>query len=181
MRKTLEKKIPLPEGVSCEFKNKKITCRKNAVELSKELNSPRISVAIEGDSILLRAEKANKNEYKIINSYASHLGNMFAGLNEKFVYKLEACNVHFPMLIKLGGDKITINNFLGEKVPRYATVLPNVDVQIKGTTLIVSSRDKDAAGQTVANIEKATIVKGRDRRVFQDGIFLVETPQRRFS
>ncbi len=181
MRKALEKKIPVPEGISCEFKNKKIICKKDSVELSKELGNPGISIEVQDSFIILRAKKANKNEYKIINSYASHLQNIFAGLDEKFIYKLEACNVHFPMTMKLEGDKIVINNFLGEKIPRYAKILPNVDVQIKGSSIIVSSHDKDAAGQTMANIEKATNVKGRDRRVFQDGIFLVEKPERRLS
>mgnify|MGYP000225838052 CR=1 FL=1 len=33
--------------------------------------------------------------------------------------------------------------------------------------------NKEKVGQTAANIEKATRVKGYDTRVFQDGIYLV--------
>ena len=34
--------------------------------------------------------------------------------------------------------------------------------------------DRDGVAQTAANIEQATIVRNRDRRIFQDGIYLIE-------
>jgi len=40
----------------------------------------------------------------------------------------------------------------------------------------VRSGNKYAAGQTAANLEQATRVRKKDRRVFQDGIFIVEKP-----
>ena len=41
------------------------------------------------------------------------------------------------------------------------------------TDVIVSGIDKEAVGQTAANIERCTTVKNRDRRVFQDGIYRI--------
>jgi large subunit ribosomal protein L6 len=82
------------------------------------------------------------------------------------------------MILKLDKNKLIISNFLGEKVSRHATILPNVDVQIKGAKITITSNDKEAAGQTAANIEKASIVRNRDRRVFQDGIYIIEKPGR---
>ena len=50
-----------------------------------------------------------------------------------------------------------------------------VEVKIQNKTeVIVSGIDKEAVGQTAANIERSTTVKKRDRRVFQDGIYLIE-------
>ena len=134
---------------------------------------------IQGSEIALECKKGNKNHYKKIKSNVTHIKNLFLGLQEKFVYHLEAVNVHFPMTIKVEGNKVTIGNFLGEKVPRHATILPNVDVEIKGQKITVSSHNRDAAGQTAANLEKAARLKGRDRRIFQDGIFITEKPGRK--
>jgi len=87
---------------------------------------------------------------------------------------MEICNIHFPMNVKVEGNRMIIKTFLGEQVDRTAKILPNVNVDIKGNKITITSHDKEAAGQTAANIETATKVKGRDRRIFQDGIFLTE-------
>jgi large subunit ribosomal protein L6 len=78
------------------------------------------------------------------------------------------------MTLKLEKNKLLINNFLGEKNPRVANILSGVDVDIKGQNITISSHDKTSAGQTAANIEKATKIRLRDRRIFQDGIYLIE-------
>ncbi|MGB1098957.1 MAG: 50S ribosomal protein L6, partial [Poseidonia sp.] len=50
----------------------------------------------------------------------------------------------------------------------------NVDVKVSNKVEVtVSGIDKEAVGQTAANIERCTTVKKRDRRVFQDGIYLL--------
>lgn len=176
MKQLITESIEIPQGITCEYREKTIFCKKDSLTLSRKIDIPKISVEVKGNSIILKSEKANKNERKIISSYLKHIKNMFQGLDKKFTYKLEACNVHFPMILKIERNKLVINNFLGEKTPRYAEVPPNVDVQIKGTSITITSHDKESAGQTLANFERSTKVKGRDRRVFQDGIFLVSRP-----
>ena len=48
-------------------------------------------------------------------------------------------------------------------------------VEVKNKVeVVVSGIDKEKVGQTSANIERCTTVKNRDRRVFQDGIYLLE-------
>ena len=61
-----------------------------------------------------------------------------------------------------------------QPLPRRAAILSGVDVRVENKTdVIVSGIDKEAVGQTAANIERCTTVKNRDRRVFQDGIYRV--------
>ncbi len=168
--------IELPEGYSFSLENEFFIMKKNEKEIRKKIKYPRtISIKIEGKKIIIKAiKKATKKENKIICTLEAHLKNMVKGLEKPFVYKMEACYAHFPMTLKIEGDNLVIKNFLGEKVPRLAKILPGVKVEIKGNFLEVSSEDIDSVGQTVANIERASKVKERDRRVFQDGIFLIE-------
>lgn len=47
-------------------------------------------------------------------------------------------------------------------------------MKIEKDVIKIESFNKEAAGQTAANIEKTTMVRAKDRRVFQDGIFITE-------
>jgi len=47
-------------------------------------------------------------------------------------------------------------------------------VTVDGHFIIVESVNKENAGQTAASIEKLTRRAAFDKRVFQDGIFIIE-------
>jgi large subunit ribosomal protein L6 len=76
------------------------------------------------------------------------------------------------MNVEIVGNEVIIKNFLGEKIPRKSKIIENVNVEIKGDIITINSPNKELAGQTAANFETATRIKSRDRRVFQDGIFI---------
>jgi len=102
---------------------------------------------------------------------------MVKGVDTGFEYRLQAVYSHFPMTIKVQGNKLTVNNLFGEKVPRVAK-LPwspsDVEVRVENKTdIIVKGSDREKVGQTAANIERCCVIKKRDRRVFQDGIYIV--------
>ena len=101
--------------------------------------------------------------------------NMVKGVTEGFTYTLKALYSHFPMTLAVKGNQFVVNNYFGERVPRHANILPGVEVKVQNKTeVVVSGLDKEAVGQTAANIERCTTVKKRDRRVFQDGIYLID-------
>ncbi len=102
---------------------------------------------------------------------------MVKGVDIGFTYRLKAVYSHFPMTIKIEGNQMSITNLFGEKVPRIAP-LPwspdDVKVEVKNKVdVIVSGVDIEKVGQTAANIERACRIRKRDRRVFQDGIYIV--------
>lgn len=170
--KELRSEIEIPEGFDIEIKGHEISVRKEGKEIRK--NFPRALFEKEGNKLVLVIKNATKKERKNLNSVVAHVKNMLKGLNEKFVYKLQVCAVHFPMNVAVKGENFIIKNFLGETKERKAKILPNAEVDVNGVIITVKSSDKDAAGQTAANIEKAAKVRNRDRRVFQDGIFMTE-------
>ena len=179
MRNKYELDIEILEGINCELIEGTIICKKGSVEIKRYIDVPKTKIEINNRKIIFKCDKANKKDISIIKSNAAHIKNMFEGLEEKFVYELEICNVHFPMNVKVQDKSLVINNFLGEKVNRFARIIEGTDVEIKGHKINVSSADLEKAGQTAANIEKASRVPKKDRRIFQDGIFITKKPGRK--
>jgi large subunit ribosomal protein L6 len=85
---------------------------------------------------------------------------------------------HFPIKAAVKGDTFVIENFLGEKSPRKTSILGSTKVQVKGDQVVLTGPDVELVGQTAANIERATKIKGFDPRIFQDGIYITEKPGR---
>ena len=98
---------------------------------------------------------------------------MIKGVAEGHVYRLKICSGHFPMNVSVSGNEFSVANFLGEKTPRKLSVKEGASVKVEGQEVVVESMNKELAGQTAADIELLTKVKGRDRRIFQDGIFII--------
>jgi len=178
MKQKIIQKVKIPEGITCTLSDNVLNCKKESNELERNINIPLVKIEIKDNEIIFEAIKGNKVTYKKIMTNLSHVNNLFHGLIEGFTYELESCNVHFPMTIKVEGDKLSINNFFGEKTPRYAKILPNVNVEIKGQKITITSPNREAAGQTAANFEKATKVKSKDKRIYQDGIYITQKPRR---
>ncbi len=177
MRKNYEFKLEIPSGISGSFENEKIMLSKGNSVISRRIAIPFVKISISENEIILSCLKSNKKKIAEIKAQVAHLKNCFLGLNERFTYELEVCNVHFPMTVKVDGSKLVINNFLGEKVPRIAKILEGVEIKIEGNKIKVMSVDIEKAGQTAANIEKASKVTEKDRRIFQDGIFITKKPE----
>jgi len=178
MNKDLERVVEIPEGVSVTVSGNDFEVKGNGKELKRSFDLGKIKAEIKDGKVVLTTKGATRRESKMMGTTWAHLKNMIKGVGEDFTYELEVCNVHFPMNVKKDGDKITIKSFLGETTVRESKILPNVNVDIKGSQITVTSHDIEAAGQTAANLEKATRLTGRDRRIFQDGIFITKKPYR---
>lgn len=172
MKKITNATIELPE-VALKIEGNVMIFSGSGKEVRRTITNPELKISTSDNKLLISFRKDNKKTRAAINSLRAHVKNIIAGFKESFVYEMEICNVHFPMTVKVEGNQLIVNNFLGEKVKRVAKILPGVTLDIKGSHIVLSSHDLEAVSQTAANIEKATNVPNRDRRVFQDGIFLV--------
>lgn len=174
MKKEVEKRVTLPAGFSAEISQGTVTVKGNGKEVSHRLSAKGVSVRREGSEFVVSARPASKRMNALVSTVSSHLNNLVQGLQSEYVYKMIIVYSHFPMNVSVKGNLVEIKNFVGEKNPRNAKILPGVNVTVKGKDIFVKGHNKDATGQTAANIESATKVKGKDKRVYQDGIFIVE-------
>ncbi|MFQ6010164.1 MAG: 50S ribosomal protein L6 [Candidatus Aenigmatarchaeota archaeon] len=173
----MEKTVKIAEGTEVAVKGLKVNVKGERGELEKDFSSPIFSklITIEkvDDKVVVKSKSDKRKVKAEVGCIAAHIRNMIKGVKDGWKYKLKIVYVHFPMTVKVSGDEVHITNFLGEKFPRKARILEGTKVEIKGDEITVTGTDIEKAGQTATNIEQATKVPARDRRVFQDGCFLV--------
>ena len=172
MKKELFQTIEIPDDVEVNIEGSTLTVKGKEGENQRTFNIAKLVFEKKDNQISIGSKKATKREKKLMNTIAAHIQNMFKGVQEKFEYKLKVCFSHFPITVKIEGDGATIQNFLGEKIPRKLKIPKGADVKLDGKIITVTSLDKELAGQAAANFEKATKIRMKDRRVFQDGIFI---------
>ena len=165
--------LPIPEGVNVSIADKVVTVTGANGTLSRELVHPKIDIAVVDNEVVLTTEYPRKAENALLGTFKSHINNMMLGVSKGFEYKMKIVYSHFPLKVSVKDTDFIIDNFLGEKYPRKAKILGETKVENKGDEVTVTGPDKEAVGQTVANIETATKIKGYDPRVFQDGIYVV--------
>ena len=171
-KKPLQEDLKVPEGVALTCSSGKVTLKGKKGEHQRDFFQPLVQLQADGQTIQLRAIRTTKREKKMAGTIIAHLKNMIIGVTEGHSYKLKICSGHFPMNVSVSPKEFIIKNFLGEKYPRILQLKPGVMVKIDGQDIIVESVDKEKAGQVAADIETLTKVKGRDLRIFQDGIYI---------
>jgi len=147
-------------------------------EISRKLSDPRIKIEKKGKHIVVSCENSRKKEKALVGTFGAHIRNMLVGVTNGFAYKMKIVFAHFPIKASVKGDTFLVENFLGEKFPRKTKIIAGTKVSIKGDIVELTGPDVEAVGQTAANIERATKIKGFDPRVFQDGIYITEKPGR---
>ncbi|MBU2052797.1 MAG: 50S ribosomal protein L6 [Nanoarchaeota archaeon] len=172
MKKELSQEIEIPEGVEIKLDEGSVTAKGVAGEVQKKFDIGKLEFKIKDKKIFIGYDKSTKREKKMMNTIAAHIRNMIQGVQKKFEYKLKICFSHFPMSVEIKGDEVEINNFLGENIPRIVKIPEGAEVKIDGQIITISSPDREIVGQAAANFEKATKIRTRDRRVFQDGIYI---------
>ncbi len=172
MKKELFQTVEIPEGIDAEIDGARVTIKNADRKNEREFNISNLTMEKKGNKIIIGNKKASKKEKRNMNSIAAHIINMIKGVQEKFEYKLKICFSHFPVTVEIKGNEALIKNFLGERVARKVKIPEGANVKVEKEIITVNSEDKELAGQAAANFENATRISKRDRRIFQDGIFI---------
>ena len=174
MKKPLSQIIEIPEGVEVSVNGHDVRVKGPEGEVHRKFDIGNLDFKVSGKEIKIGHDKATKKEKRMMNTIAARIRNMIKGSQEKFVYELKVASSHFPMTIKIDGNVATIKNYYGEKVDRKTKIPEGVEVEVKKDIIIIKSANKELAGQAAANFENATKVRNRDRRIFQDGIYITK-------
>jgi large subunit ribosomal protein L6 len=170
----IEERIPVPGGVKAEWKDGTLGVTAKGRSLRRTFRHPRVALELTGSSILIRAEYPRKQEKALVGTWAAHVRNMLLGVTQGWRYEMKVVFSHFPVKVSVKGQRVLIENFLGEKHPRGADILGDTKVEVNGDAILLTGTDLEAVSQTAARIEQATRIRGFDPRIFQDGIYITK-------
>ena len=166
--------VKIPEGVTVRIEGNIVKVTGPKGMLMREMYYPNVSLAIADREMTISTESRRKKILAICGTYAAHLQNMCTGVTKGYQYRMKVVYSHFPIQLKIAGDRIEVGNFLGEKRSRFARIEKDVKVALGADEVTITGIDKESVGKTAANIEHATRIRERDPRVFQDGVYTVE-------
>jgi large subunit ribosomal protein L6 len=172
----MERIIEIPEGIDVNLEGDVLAVRGPKGELKREFRNPGIKTLAEPGRVTFSSESRRRGISAVMGTWAALVRNMIDGVKWGWACRLRLVYSHFPVKLKTEEDKLVIQNFLGERNPRIARLLPGTGARVEKDEVIVTGTDKELVGQSCANIEQACTVKGRDRRVFQDGIWKLGKP-----
>lgn len=170
----MEEEIIVPENVEVRRDGGIIFVKGELGEISKKLSHPKVKIEIKDNVVKVISDLETRKSKRLINTFVSHIKNLLKGVQEGYTYKLKIVYTHFPTNVKIEEDKIIIENFIGERSPRISKKLPGVEVKIDKKDITITGPDLHAVSQTAANLERATRIVGKDKRIFQDGIYITE-------
>jgi len=171
----IREEIEVPDKVSVEVEGRKVRVRgpKGAVERDFSY-AKGVRIYLGNGKVVVESFFVDRKLKAQAYSVVSHIKNAIEGVLRGYRYKLRIVHTHFPISVKVSGDRVVIENFIGEKAPRVAKIVGNVKVTVTKTDVIIEGCDLEAVAQAAANIEQATRIRDFDRRVFVDGIYVYE-------
>jgi len=170
----ISQSIQVPDDVEVSLEGKKFTVKGPKGTLFRDFSFAPISLKLDGRTVCIRAEWPRKKEASLVGTLRSHVQNMITGVRKGFTYKVKIVFSHFPISVKLKNKTVLIENFTGERSPRKAKIIGDVQVKIQSEDVFVQGIDLEDVSQTAANIEQATRVKRKDPRIFLDGLYVYE-------
>ncbi len=172
--------LEIPKEVEVHIENNLVKIKGPKGEVIRTFTNPRIELIKKDNEIIISSKagsKSRQEDKNYIYTYNAHIKNMFNGVITLYTAKLKICSGHFPMQVTIDKDILSIKNFLGEKVPRKAKIMDGVKVNIQGDIISLEGVDIEKVGQTAGRIEQTTRITKMDRRIFQDGCFIIEKPK----
>lgn len=179
---TSKQEFDIPQGVTASLSGAELSLKGPKGELKRRFANPRLKLSLEGSHATItispraKTKDAPKKLYALAGTWEAHIKNMAQGVQTGWEAKVKVIFSHFPVKVTTEGDRVLISNFLGERAPRKSRVMPGTKVSIQKDEILVTGIDKEAVGQTAANIETAAKITKYDRRVFQDGCYITQLP-----
>jgi large subunit ribosomal protein L6 len=154
------------EGSTLSVKGKLGTVKKDFTKLPA-------TITVDGNKITIKPYGKRKRDLAVTNTARSIIESMIKGVEKGYTYKLKIIFAHFPISVKIKGKEVNVENFFGERSPRFSRIVGDATkVNVVGEDVVVQGPSLEDVSQTAANIELSTKIKDKDQRVFLDGLYV---------
>ncbi len=160
--------MEIPNGLTITVDGLTVKVKGPKGEVSKLFKAKDTSIKVNGNTVLVESP-----DRALRGTIEAQIRNMMYGVQNGYSRKMKIIYAHFPFTFEVKGNTVNVKNMLGEKVQRTFTLVGGTKIEVKGQDLTISGPDKDAVGQTIANMKTALKIKEKDCRVFQDGVYEV--------
>ncbi|MDE1833514.1 MAG: 50S ribosomal protein L6 [Candidatus Micrarchaeota archaeon] len=166
--------IDVPKDVNIDISGTTITVKGPLGANNREINDTLLTVEKKDGKLVIDSIKGGKLSKKAVIaevSFAKVLRNDMQGVTKFFEINMRIVFAHFPINIEVKGTSLHINNMIGERVPRIASIVGSTKIETKGQAVRLYGTSLDDVSQTAANIRKTCRIRFKDSRVFQDGLY----------
>ncbi|MFX1375046.1 MAG: 50S ribosomal protein L6 [Promethearchaeota archaeon] len=171
-----KEELEIPKGVKVSLEgDHHIRVKGPNGDITKDFSHVRgIKVNIESNKVIFSTNFPKGATLALIKTIVSIINNLIVGVQTNYKYISKIAYSHFPCSVRVDEKNqiILVENFLGERAPRKAKFPDNVKVEVKGDDVYFIGPDKEALGQSAANVKRACRIRKKDPRVFQDGVYL---------
>ena len=165
--------IDIPDYVNARMEGNTFIVRGRLGTLHKDLMKLPIAVDIKDKKLVIRPSGTRRKDLALTNTAKSVIQSMIKGVEKGFTYKLKIVYAHFPISVKTKEKEVHVENYFGERAPRVSHIAGDATkVNVIGEDVVVQGPSLEDVSQTAANIEFSTKLKGKDQRVFLDGLYI---------
>lgn len=177
---SIDEEVLIPADVFITLDGKIFTIKGEKGTVTKDFSHARfieMSYDEQNSKVLFHADFPRQKQIALVNTLKNILITMIKGVQKEYTYKMKIVYSHFPITVeppKKGSNEILIKNFIGERAPRITHTVGDVKVSANKEEVIVSGVDKESVGQTCGNIQLKCRIRDKDKRIFQDGVYVYE-------
>jgi len=165
--------VEAPASVTIEKNGNIIKIKGRLGTIMKDFTKLPATVTVQNNRITVRPYGKRKRDLAMTNTARSIIEGMIKGVEKGYTYKLKIIFAHFPISVKVKGKEVHVENFFGERSARISKILGEATkVTVAGEDVLVQGPSLEDISQTAANIELSTKTKGKDQRVFLDGLYI---------
>jgi large subunit ribosomal protein L6 len=166
--------IELAEGVTASLKDRVLTVKGPLGTVNKRFDRIHVDMEVKDGKVRIKPFTERKKDVVSTNTMSSLVRNMVIGVTTGYTYKLKVVFAHFPVTVKVKGNTVNVENFVGERSARITKIVGDCKVTVDGDDIIIKGVSLEDVGQTSANLEQATKIKRKDQRIFLDGVYVYE-------